>query len=56
MKFYDPIMGILQEKISPLIKTKFNAKNMVAFSIHRSNDTLLKLKQFVGADETTSRK
>ena len=51
MRFYDPIIGMLQENISKEIKLKNKTKNIVAFMIHREHDTLLKIKEFVGIED-----
>ena len=38
MRFYDPIIAIVQENISDELKEEFNLKNSVAFAVHRHSD------------------
>lgn len=38
MRYYDPIIAIVQENISDELKEEFNLKNSVAFAIHRHTD------------------
>ena len=48
MRYYDPLLAIIQENVSEASKEHFNLKNNVAFTIHRESDFKTKFLEQLG--------
>jgi hypothetical protein len=48
MRYYDPIIALVQENITDELKEEFNLKNSVAFAIHRHTDLKQALLEKLG--------
>lgn len=55
-RFYDPILMLIQERVSNESRKHFNLQNKVAFTLHREADHFLKLKERLGFAENGKEK
>lgn len=48
MRYYDPIIAIVQENVSEFSRDQFNLRNFVAYNVHTSEDFKRNLLAFIG--------
>lgn len=56
MRYYDPIVAIIQENINDHTRERFNLKNLTAFGAHRSNDTMRGVYETLGIVASANQK
>lgn len=50
MRFYDPIIAIVQENVVDAVRDMVNLKNQVAFEKYNSHQVITHILDFIGAN------